>query len=217
MGKVVKIFLILLTLTSLSIFLVFAYFVVALSTNWFHDQLPAGSSIVMVPLAVISLLVLILHLRSLLSKKQGWIINSLPFLSTIVGIAMMVSFEGGFPNWSSNEITRSALQTLPTDRGDIIYYIELNNSFSSSHKEYLVMSRSGQENRVQIPIFKQKNVTAFLYSGDPSDWCVLEKTGNPDVYILNIGWHLRESRFLIDTTKGVVKEVTSALDFHRVR
>ncbi|MCR4346199.1 MAG: hypothetical protein NUV55_03180 [Sulfuricaulis sp.] len=49
------------------------------------------------------------------------------------------------------------------------------------HREYLIVTRGGQERRIRLPVFDDAR-SGYVSAKSPSDWIVLHPTADADVY-----------------------------------
>lgn len=188
--------------TSLLFFSLFALALAALLTNWFRYSLSLEDILVLLPLGIMSIVVVFLHALALYYRRGNIFLKWGALLSVLigVGIALLLTKHAHgyyFPSWYTADVTRNGTQSLKTEKGEMTYYIELKNTFSSSHEENLVVSLSGQEIRIHLP-FPEGSIRGAAISQNPSDWGTLEPTPSSTQYILHTTNYLKEARFLVD-------------------
>ena len=212
---------------SLLVYALFVLLLAAALTNWFRYPLSLEASFTLFPLLIVTPLLAFLHLRSLLSKQASKLFKILSPLSAIIVIAFAhlilmdkstIDLLYSSPtshvdrndpqtiSLSDSTVDRGKSQTIPPEQGNLIYHIELINPFASSHKEYLVLLAGEQEHRIPLPLFKQIP-GGYASSDNPEGWATLEKTDDPNQYILNVTQALRRSRFIIDLQNDKAEEI----------
>jgi hypothetical protein len=91
----------------------------------------------------------------------------------------------------------------------IRYRLELHNPGTVAHREYLVVTRAGQERRIRLPVFGDAR-SGYVSAKNPNDWIVLRPTPDANVYTAETGHFLfvRKS-FTVDLQTGKVAAVSS--------
>ena len=69
------------------------------------------------------------------------------------------------------------------------YRLELHNPGTVTHREYLVITRGGKDQRIRLPLFDEGR-SGYVSPKTPSDWIVLHPTEDADIY------HAETGRFL---------------------
>jgi hypothetical protein len=60
------------------------------------------------------------------------------------------------------------------------YRLELHNPGTVAHREFLIVTRGGQERRIRLPVFDDAR-SGYVSAKAPSDWIVLHPTSDADV------------------------------------
>ena len=109
------------------------------------------------------------------------------------------------PTLASAEVETSGAARLNANSGDLLYRLELHNPGTVTHREYLVVTRGGQERRIRLPVFDDAR-SGYVSAKVPSDWIVLHPTEDTDVYRAETGQFLfvRKS-FRVNLRTGEVK------------
>ena len=91
-----------------------------------------------------------------------------------------------FPSLASAEVETSGTASLNANGQNISYRLELHNPGTVAHREYLVVTRGGQERRIRLPLFDDAR-SGYVSAKVPSDWIVLHPTEDADVYRAETG------------------------------
>jgi len=196
---------------SLGIYLVSVLLLAGLLTNWFRYSPSLQDALVLKPLVVISLVVVAVHLIAVFFRKGSLLIRMAPLTATLVAMGILSFFmytvQGRFlPSWQTAHLERNGFQYLKSEGGEISYYLELKNPFANSHREHLVITRHGREIRIRLPLFGEPK-GGYPSPNRPADWCTLEKTEDPDIYLLHTAPALRKASFQINLAEQKAKEV----------
>jgi len=200
------------TIVALAVFVLMNIVFIGILTNWFRYTLSLETTIIIIPLLTFAAVVIPLQIVSLKKKWKSWITLSLSALS-IAGAVFLFDllFKSTFgvlpslSNISRDDIGTSTPRTLSTPKGERTYHIELWNTFSSSHTEYLLINRSGTHRRITIPLFKEEVHGGYSSPEDPAEWAILTPTKREDIYELNV--HISQgAKFYIDIKNDEVVE-----------
>lgn len=188
------------------IFLLCSITYAGLLTNWFRYKLSLETTFVVVPLVVGAFISVLLAVVAYIKGSSQILFGAVAVAlaaSVIVVMAQMQTF-GQMPTFFSKHVEKSPVGHLATPQGDLEYWIELENPFTSTHREYLLVRRGHEQYRVSVPIFDTTQAV-FVSPVNATDWGSLEVTSNPEIFILILGPSLiREGRFQINlgTAKG---------------
>ena len=90
------------------------------------------------------------------------------------------------PSPASADVETSGAATLNTNSQNISYRLELHNPGTVAHREYLIVTRGGQERRIRLPVFDDAR-SGYVSAKTPSDWIVLHPTEDTNVYRAETG------------------------------
>lgn len=171
-----------------------------LLTNWFRYKLSLEATFVVVPLVVGAFISILLAVVAYTKGSPKIFFGAVAVALVAAGIVVIVQMHvfGQIPTFFTKHIEKSPVGCLVTPQGDLEYWIELENPFTSAHREYLLVRRGHEQYRVPVPIFDSTQA-AFVSPVNVTDWGRLEVTTNPEIFILILGPSLiREGRFQIN-------------------
>ncbi len=179
-------------------------------SNWFRDQLTLGESVIVTTLLLSLPAVLIVAVIAYWNEHNQWF--TLVLVVVILGSSGYVikthhdAYGEWLPSLASAEVETSGTATLNTNGQNISYRLELHNPGTVAHREYLVVTRGGQERRIRLPVFDDTR-SGYVSAKTPGDWIVLHPTADADVFRAETGRFLfvRKS-FRVNLRTG---EVTS--------
>ncbi|MDO8706620.1 MAG: hypothetical protein Q7J84_16915 [Sulfuricaulis sp.] len=117
-----------------------------------------------------------------------------------------------FPSFASAEVETSGIAKLNANGQNMLYRLELHNPGTVAHREFLIVTRGGQERRIRLPVFDGAR-SGYVSAKTPSDWIVLHPTEDTNVYRAETGRFLfvRKS-FRVDLQTGNVTALPTKLD-----
>jgi hypothetical protein len=182
-------------------------------SNWFREGLTLGES------AIVTTLVISLPAALLIAIMAWWKYNewlTLLLVAVILGAGGYVlklhhdAYGEWLPTQVSADTETSGTAVLNAHGQTIRYRLELHNPGTVSHREYLVVTRAGQERRIRLPLFGDAR-SGYVSAKSPNDWIVLRPTPDANVYTAETGQFLfvRKS-FTVDLQTGKVAAVSSS-------
>ena len=153
-------------------------------SNWFRDQLTLGESVIVTTLVLSLPTVLILAVIAYWNEHNQWL--TLILVVVILGSSGYVikthhdAYGEWLPSPASADAETSGTATLNTNGQNLSYRLELHNPGTVAHREYLVVTRGGQERRIRLPVFDDAR-SGYVSAKAPSDWIVLHTTPDADV------------------------------------
>jgi hypothetical protein len=162
-------------------------------SNWFREGLTLGESVIVTTLALSLPTVLILAVIAYWNEHNQWF--ALLLVVVILGSSGYVikkhhdAYGEWLPALASAEVETSGTATLNTNGQNISYRLELHNPGSVAHREFLIVTRSGQERRIRLPVFDDAR-SGYVSAKTPSDWIVLRPTADADVVQAETGQFL---------------------------
>ncbi|MGA9031039.1 MAG: hypothetical protein WB402_00790 [Sulfuricaulis sp.] len=177
--------------------------------NWFREGLTLGESLIVTTLLLSIPAVLFVAVIAWW-KDNEWL--AVVLVAIIFGSIWYVAkthhaaYGEWLPSFASAEVETSGNAVLNTNGQNISYRLELHNPGTVAHREYLVVTRSGQERRIRLPVFDDTR-SGYVSAKTPNDWIVLHPTENVDLFRAETGRFLfvRKS-FRVNLRTG---EVTS--------
>jgi len=152
-------------------------------SNWFREGLALGESVIVTTL-VLSLPAALLVAVIAYWNENEWLVVVLVAIMLGSGWYVMKTHHDAYGEWlpspSSADVETSGIATLNTNGQNISYRLELHNPGTVAHREYLVVTRGGQERRIRLPLFDDAR-SGYVSAKTPSDWIVLHPTANADV------------------------------------
>jgi hypothetical protein len=161
-------------------------------SNWFREGLALGESVIVTTLLLSLPAVLLIGVIAWW-KDNEWL--AVVLVAIILGSSWYVAkthhaaYGEWFPSLASAEVETSGNATLNTNGQNLSYRLELHNPGTVAHREYLVVTRGGQEQRIRLPVFDDTR-SGYVSAKTPSDWIVLLPTENTDVYRAETGHFL---------------------------
>ena len=181
-------------------------------SNWFRDQLTLGESVIVTTLVLSLPAVLILAVIAYWNEHNQWF--TLLLVVVILGSSAYVikthhdAYGEWLPSLASAEVETSGTATLNINGQNLTYRLELHNPGTIAHREFLVVTRGGQERRIRLPVFDDAR-SGYVSAKTPNDWIVLHPTADTDVVQAETGRFLfvRKS-FRVNLRTGEVTAVT---------
>jgi len=178
-------------------------------SNWFRDPLTLGESVIVTTLVLSLPAVLILAVIAYWNEHNQWF--TLILVVVILGSSGYVikshhdAYGEWLPSTTSAGAETSGTATLNTNGQNLSYRLELHNPGSVAHREFLIVTRNGQERRIRLPVFDDTR-SGYVSAKAPSDWIVLHPTADTNVVQAETGRFLfvRKS-FRVNLRTGEVK------------
>lgn len=152
-------------------------------SNWFREGLAFGESVIVTTLAV-SLPAALLVAVIAWWKDNEWLVVVLVAIILGSGWYVAKTHHDAYGEWLpphvSAEVETSGTARLSTVSGELLYRLELHNPGTVAHREYLVVTRGGQERRIRLPVFDDTR-SGYVSAKTPNDWIVLHPTTDADV------------------------------------
>jgi hypothetical protein len=161
-------------------------------SNWFREGLALGESAIVMTLASsvpAALLIAILAWW----KYNEWL--TLLLVAVILGAGGYVlklhhdAYGEWLPTQVSADTETSGTAVLNAHGQTVRYRLELHNPGTVAHREYLVVTRAGQERRIRLPVFGDAR-SGYVSAKTPNDWIVLRPTPDANVYTAETGQFL---------------------------
>ena len=153
-------------------------------SNWFRDQLTLGESVIVTTLVLSLPAVLILAVIAYWNEHNQWF--TLLLVVVILGSSGYVikthhdAYGEWLPSPVSADAETSGTATLNINGQNLSYRLELHNPGTVAHREFLIVTRDGQERRVRLPVFDDVR-SGYVSAKAPSDWIVLHPTADANV------------------------------------
>ena len=166
------------------LYTVAAFAALGFISNWFRDQLTLGESVIVTTLVLSLPTVLILAVIAYWNENNQWF--TLLLVVVILGSSGYVikthhdAYGEWLPSTTSADAETSGTATLNANGQNLSYRLELHNPGTVAHREYLVVTRGGQERRIRLPVFDDTH-SGYVSAKTPSDWIVLHPTADADV------------------------------------
>ncbi len=160
-----------------------------LFSNGFRDVAFLAGSVIAITLVAgipAALIVAVIAYR----QYNEWLV--LVLLVIVVGSLGFVAkkhhdaFGSWLPSLPAGEAVSSGDATLNAHGGTVRYRLELHDAGGVSHREYLVVSRGGKEQKIRLPLFDEAR-SGYIGPKTPADWIVLKATDHADVYRVETG------------------------------
>ena len=158
-------------------------------SNWFREGLALGESVIVTTL-LLSLPAVLLVAIITYRKDNEWLAVILTAIILGSGWYVAKTHHDAYGEWlpslASAEVEASGNAALNTNGQNLSYRLELHNPGTVAHREYLVVTRSGQERRIRLPVFDEAH-SGYVSAKTPDDWIVLHPTEDTDVYRAETG------------------------------
>lgn len=176
-------------------------------SNWFREGLALGESAIVATL-VISVPAALLVAVIAYWKDNEWL--AVVLVAIILGSGWYVakSHHDAYGEWLPSsapaEVETSGTANIVVNGRTLFYRLELRNPGTVAHREYLVITRDGSEQRFRLPLFDDAR-SGYVSAKRPNDWIVLRPTADTDIFTAETGRFLfvRKS-FTIDLQTGKV-------------
>ncbi len=158
-------------------------------SSWFREGLALGESVIVTTLALSAIAAVIVAVIAYW-KDNEWL--AVVLVAIILGSGWYVgkthhqAYGEWFPSFESVEVESSGAATLNANGQSLTYRLELHNPGTVAHREYLVVTRSGQERRIRLPLFDDAR-SGYVSPKTPSDWITLHPTEDADVFRAETG------------------------------
>lgn len=158
-------------------------------SNWFREGLVQGESVIATAL-ILSVITALIVAVIAYWKDNEWL--ALVLVAIILGSGWYVAkthhkaYGEWLPSFASADVETSGTATLNVNGQNLSYRLELRNPGTVTHREYLVITRGGQERRIRLPVFDDAR-SGYVSAKTPSDWIVLHPTEDTDVYRVETG------------------------------
>jgi len=159
-------------------------------SDWFREQLMLGKS------AIVTTLVASLPAVLLLAIIAYWKFYdqrlAVLLVAVILGSGGFVAktYHDAYGEWlpspTAADVESSGTAQLIVNGQTLSYRLELHNPGTLTHREYLVVSRGGQERRIRLPLFEDAR-SGYVSAKTPNDWIVLHPTDDADIYRADTG------------------------------
>ena len=162
-------------------------------SNWFRDPLTLGESVIVTTLVLGIPAVLILAVIAYWNEHNQWF--TLMLVVVILGSSGYVikthhdAYGEWLPTPASADVATSGTATLNINGQNISYRLELHNPGTVAHREFLIVTRGGQERRIRLPVFDDAR-SGYVSAKSPSDWIVLHPTADTNVVQAETGQFL---------------------------
>ncbi|MEX2164410.1 MAG: hypothetical protein WD823_09230 [Sulfuricaulis sp.] len=181
-------------------------------SNWLRDSLLFEGSVI-VPTLVFSIPIVLVVAVMAYRRENEWLTVAL--LAIVLGSGWYVAkthhaaYGEWLPSLATAEVETSGTTVLNAHGQTIRYRLELHNPGTITHREYLVVTRGGTEQRIRIPIFDDAR-SGYVSAKAPNDWIILHPTPDTNVYRADIGRFLfvRKS-FQVNLRTRAVKTIAT--------
>ena len=163
--------------------------VLGLISSWFREGLAFGESAIVTTLVVSLPVVLLVAIIAYWKYSERL---TLLLVAVIVGSAGYVlkthhdAYGEWFPTRVAADVETSGTARLSTHGGELLYRLELHNPSTVAHREYLIVTRGGREQRIRLPLFGDTR-SGYVSAKVPGDWIVLRPTADADVVEVETG------------------------------
>jgi len=113
------------------------------------------------------------------------------------------------PSPTAADVENSGTAQLIVNGQTLSYRLELHNPGTLTHREYLVVSRGGQDRRIRLPLFDDAR-SGYVSAKTPNDWIVLHPTDDADIYRADTGRFLFVHKsFRVNVQTGKVTSLSN--------
>jgi len=181
-------------------------------SNWFREGLALGESAIVMTLATSVPAALFIAILAWW-KYNEWLTLLLVAVMLGAGGYALKRHHDAYGEWLPTQLSAdtetSGTAVLNAHGQTIRYRLELHNPGTVSHREYLILTRDGREQRIRLPVFGDAR-SGYVSAKNPNDWIVLRPTADANVYTAETGGFLfvRKS-FTVDLQTGKVTAASS--------
>ena len=157
-------------------------------SNWFREGLAFGESAIATTLALglpAALLIAIIAYRKY-SERLTLLLVVVILGSTGYVLKLHHDAYGEWLPSVAADVETSGTARLSTPGGELLYRLELDNPGTVAHREYLIVTRGGREQRIRLPLFGDAR-SGYVSAKSPGDWIVLYPTADANVYRVETG------------------------------
>jgi hypothetical protein len=195
------------------LYLAIALAVLGLLSNGFVDVAFLTGSPIAITLTAASPAALVVAFVAYRQYNEWLVLVLLAIVIGSLGFAIKKhrdAFGLWWPSLPAGEVVSSGVATLNAHGEALRYRLELHDAGGVSHREYLVVSRGGKEQKIRLPLFDEAR-SGYLSPKSPSDWVVLKATDQVDVYRVETGrFLLTKKSFRVNLKSGEVATFTAA-------
>jgi hypothetical protein len=160
--------------------------------NWFREGLTFGESAIVTTLAVSVPAALLIAIVAYWKDNEWLVVVLAAIILGSTGYVLKLHHDAygeWLPSLASAEVETSGTAKLNANGQDLFYRLELYNPGTVAHREYLVVTRDGQERRIRLPVFGDAR-SGYVSAKSPNDWIVLRPTPDANVYTAETGGFL---------------------------
>jgi hypothetical protein len=177
-------------------------------------------SFIVLPLALGAVAMLVVILLAIGRKDFLW--DMLSLFIVLGSLAYVVNehhstYGSWLPDFFEGRVETSGDASLLAHGQTVRYRLDLHYPGTVVHREYLVVTRDGTEQRVRLPLFKDTR-SGYVSPKQPADWIVLRATADREVFEAETGRLLLTPRsFRVNLASGTVKaqEPKPVAEVHR--
>jgi hypothetical protein len=192
------------------LYLIAALAGLGLLSNGFRDTGFLAGSVIATALAAGIPAVLIVAVVAYWRYNEWLVLVLLAIAIGSLGFAVKTHHDAygeWLPSLPAGEVVSSGDASLSAHGGTLRYRLELHNPGTVSHREYLVVSRGGREQRIRVALFAEAR-SGYVGPKTPADWIVLKATGDADVFEAETGRFLMtKKRFRVNLATRQVTEL----------
>jgi len=158
-------------------------------SDWFREGLALGESVIATTLVLSALAAVIVAVIAYW-KDNEWL--AVVLVAIILGSGWYVgkthhkAYGEWFPSFESAEVESSGTATLNASGQNLTYRLELHNPGTVTHREYLIVTHNGKDQRIRLPVFDDAR-SGYVSAKTPNDWIVLHPTEDTDIYRAETG------------------------------
>lgn len=158
-------------------------------SDWFREELLLGRS------TIVTALLVSLPVVLLLAPVAWWRYSerlAFVLVAVILGSAgyALKTYHDAYGEWLPSSVSAdtvtSGTASLKINGQTLTYRLELDNPGTVTHREYLVVTRGGQERRIRLPLFGDAR-SGYVSAKTPNDWIVLHPTADAGVFRAETG------------------------------
>ncbi len=177
-------------------------------SNWFREGLALGESVIVTTM-VLGVIAAVIVAVIAWWKDNEWL--AVVLAAIILGSGWYVAqthhkaYGEWLPSFASAEVETSGTATLNANGQNLSYRLELHNPGTVAHREYLVITRGGQERHIRLPLFDELH-SGYVSAKVPGDWIMLHPTEDTNIFRAETGRFLfvRKS-FRVNLQTGEVR------------
>ena len=181
-------------------------------SDGFREELMLGRSVIVTTLVASVPVVLLLAIIAYWKYDERLAFLLVAVMLGSSGYALKAyhdAYGEWLPSSMSADTVTSGTASLKVNGQTLTYRLELDNPGTVTHREYLVVTRGGKDQRFRLPLFDDAR-SGYVSAKTPKDWIVLHPTTDADILRVETGrFLLVRKTFRINLQTGKVTSLSN--------